>query len=236
MKIIGGKLGRWIAVLGALTLTAAMAYGSRAVSITANLVTTCTNCQTDLANPTGPYSLQPDANGGYTNSGGVISQILTNNSVYNLSTMNTLVNGLVASTTRTVGIYFFSPVEGIGGDNLPTCWAGNHDQDQAVNWNLYASNIAFTQMTVGQSYDGFARLDFNVRNAVCDTNIFRFYLKWPGACITRTSATTWTVRSDDCGLATNYGTASLYGQGGKHGQTEYYGDWREPFQITLSNP
>ncbi len=238
MKVLGGKVGRWVAVMAVLTLTAAMAYGSKAVSITANLVTACTGCQTDVGffGGTGVYSLLPDDDGAYTNTGAVISEILTNNTVYNLSTMNTLVNGLpVEETTRTVSIHFYSPVEGLSGDVLPACWAGNHDQVQAVNWNVYASNIAFTTMTVGHSYDGFARMDFNVRNAECDTQIFRFYLKWPGACITRTSATTWTVTSEDCGVGA-YGTASLYGQGGQHGQTVYYGDWREPYKLTLSTP
>lgn len=240
MRVIGGKAARLVGIAGILTLAAAMAYGSKAVNTTANLVSTCANCETDaglFGAPTGHYSLMNDDDGAYTNSGAVLSQILTNNTVYNLSSMNTLVNGLpVEETTRVVAIHFYSPVEGLAGDVLPTCWAGNHDQSQAVNWNIYASKVGFTEMAVGQSYDGFARLDFNVRNAECDKQIFRFYLKWPGACITRTSATTWTATSDDCGLAKNYGTASLYGQGGQHGQTVYYGDWREPYRVTLSTP
>jgi hypothetical protein len=248
MKIFGSKAGRWVAIMAVLTLTAAMAYGSKAVSITANLVTTCTGCQTDVGNNpntgglnAGDYSLLDDTYGAYPNSGGVSSQILTNNSVYNLTTTNTLVNGLVAPTTRTVDMHFYSPYEGVySNDYLPACWsyagADTHQQDQAVNWNIYSSNAAFTQMVVGQEYDGSARMDFNVRNAQCDQQIFRFYLKWGSVCITRTSATTWTATGDACGTTLSYGTASLYGQGGTNKQTLYYGDWRETFKITLSTP
>jgi len=37
-------------------------------------------------------------------------------------------------------------------------------------------------------------------------------------------------------MQTNYGTAGLFGQGGTNKQTLYYGDWREPYKITLSTP
>ncbi|PYV34702.1 MAG: hypothetical protein DMG22_05260 [Acidobacteria bacterium] len=239
MKIFGGKTGGWLVVASALALTATMVYGSRAVSITANLVSTCNNCDTNvaLAGSPGDYSLLPDVFGAYPNSNGVSSQVLTNNSVYNLTTTATLVNGLVANSTRTVKIHFYSPVEGtVANDELPACWGGNHDQDQAVNWNIYSSKVGFSQMTVGVSYSGFARMDFNVRNAQCDQQIFRYYLKWYNGCIVRTNPTTWVATSDSCGVQINYGTAGLYGQGGKNGQTAYSGDWRVPYQVVLTTP
>ena len=239
MKIIGGKWGRWIAIAGALALTAAMAYGGKAISITANLQSTCTNCDTNVAlpGPPGDYSLLPDALGAYSNSNGVSSQVLTNNFVYNLNTMGTLVNGLVGASSRTVRMHFYSSVEGIyPSDVLPACWGGNHDQDQAVNWNIYSNKVGFGQMAVGVRYAGSARLDFNVRNAQCDKQIFRFYLEWYNGCVVRTNSTTWVATSDSCGMQTNYGTAGLFGQGGTNKQTLYYGDWREPYKITLSTP
>ena len=239
MNIVGGRYGRWLAAVSALALTATMVYGGKTVSITAGLVSTCNNCDTNvaLAGSPGDYSLLPDVFGAYPNSNGVSSQILTNNSVYNLTTTATLVNGLVATSTRTVKMHFYSPVEGaVANDELPACWGGNHDQDQAVNWNIYSSGVAFTQMTVGVPYGGFARLDFNVRNALCNQQIFRYYLKWYSGCVVRTSPTTWVATSDSCGVQINYGTTGLYGQGGKNQQTAYYGDWRVPYQIDLSTP
>src|SRR5439155_15457229 len=118
MNIIGGRYGRWLAAVSALALTATMAFGGKTVSITASLVSTCNNCDTNvaLAGSPGDYSLLPDVFGAYPNHNGVSSQVLTNNSVYNLTTTAPLVNGLVANSTRTVKIHFCSPVEGTVGN------------------------------------------------------------------------------------------------------------------------
>jgi hypothetical protein len=212
------------------------AFAAKAVNLKASLTQTCTNCDTDQAplDGSGDYGLTSDG-ADYVPGGGVQSQILTNNSVYTLSTMNTLVNGLVGPGTRTVEMHFYSTVEGVYPNNvLPACWGGAHDQDQAVNWSIFSSSVTFPNMQVGSSYGGFSRLDFNVRNGVCDGQVYRFYLRHYSVCITRTSLKTWVVTSDSCGPQTNYGTAGLNGQGGKNGQTIYYGDWRVPFKITLS--
>lgn len=245
MSDLSKKLFRTAMSLSIACLLSVPAYAARLVNVTASLTVSCTNCQTDISdvtgvyssNPSGPYSLQSD--GSSYSSPQVESQILTNNSVYTLDTMNTLVNGLVGPGTRTVGLHFFSPVEGSASfpnDVLPACWGGSHDQDQAVNWSVFASNsVNFPLMTVGVAYPGFARMDFNVRNGVCDNQIYRFRLQWYNTCITRTSSNTWVVTSDTCGTTINYGTASLIGQGGK-GQTVGYGDWRVPFKLTLVKP
>jgi hypothetical protein len=243
MSKVSMKLFTVAMSLTALCLLSLPAHAAKAVNVTAALAGNCSNCQTDISdvtgvyssNPDGPYSLQSD--GSSYASPEVESQILTNNSVYTLDTMNTLVNGLVGPGTRTVGLHFFSPVEGkVANDVLPACWGGNHDQDQAVNWSVFASNsVNFPLMAVGRQYPGFARMDFNVRNGVCDNQVYRFRLQWYNVCITRTgtSPNTWVITSDSCGAQINYGTASLIGQGGKN-QTIGYGDWREPFQLTLT--
>lgn len=200
----------------------------------------CSNCETDvsLLNTTGKYSLLPDGTDPYDNST-VKSNILTNNAVYTLDTTGTLVSRLVDVGTRTVGMHFYSKVENSAqfpNNVLPPCWQGQHEQDQAVNWSVFASNsVNFPQMTVGVFYSGFARMDFNVRNGSCDNQVFRFYLRWYNVCITRTSDSpknTWVVTSDACEKAINYGEANLKGQGGKK-QTFDYGDWRMPFELTL---
>lgn len=216
-----------VAVCLGLMGAAIPAFAAKAVNLTASLAPFCSNCDTDL---TGEYSLLSDGSD-YAPGNGVQSQILTNNTVYTLSTMNTLVNGLVP---RTVQMHFYSPVEGKYVNNvLPACWAGSHDQDQAVNWSIFSSSVGFPSMQVGSSYGGFSRLDFNVRNGVCDGQVYRFYIRYYNVCITRTGLKTWDVTSDSCGRATNYGEGSLRGQGGK-GQTIDYGDWRVPFEITLA--
>lgn len=225
-----------IGLLGAtclLSFMATSAFAAKAVKIKANLVINCTNCDTNVAPD---YSLLPDSNSGYSDGNGIKSQILTNNSVYTLDTLSTLVNGLVGGGTRTVLMHFFSPVEGqFAGHNLPGCWQGDYDQEQAVNWSVFASNSqAFPLMQTGVAYPGFARMDFNVRNGSCDNQIFRYYLRWFNACIVRKDANTWEVTSDSCGKQTNYGEANLRGQGGKSGQTINYGDWRMPFKLTMS--
>ena len=225
-----------VAVCLGLMGAAIPAFAAKAVNVKASLAPTCTNCDTDVAlvNTPGDYSLLSDGSD-YVPAGGVQSQILTNNSVYTLSTMNTLVNGLVGPGTRTVQMHFYSPVEGQYVNNvLPACWNGSHDQEQAVNWSIFSSSVTFPNMQVGSSYGGFSRLDFNDRSAACYNQVYRFYLRYYNVCITRTSLNTWDVTSDSCGRATNYGEASLNGQGGKGGQTINYGDWRLPFKITLT--
>ncbi len=215
-----------------LTLFASSAFAAKSVNITASLSMTCPNCDTNVAPD---YSLLPDSNSGYSNGNGVQSQILTNNSVYTLNTMNTLVNGLVASGTRTVLMHFYSSVEGVYSNNvLPACWNGDHDQEQAVNWSIFAgNNQSFMLMQVGTSYPGWGRMDFNVRNGSCDKQIYRYYMQWYSGCIVRKDANTWEVTSDSCGRQTNYGEVNLRGQGGKNGQTVDYGDWRMPFKLTF---
>ncbi|MFB3923868.1 MAG: hypothetical protein ACE145_19265 [Terriglobia bacterium] len=219
-----------------LTVASIPAFAAKAVNLTASLAEKCSNCDTDVSpvGTTGDFSLLSDGSS-YAPGNGVQSQILTNNTVYTLSTMNTLVNGLVGPGARTVEMHFYSPVEGIYANNvLPACWQGAHDQDQAVNWSIFSSSVGFPSMQVGQSYGGFSRLDFNVRNGVCDGQVYRFFLKYYNVCITRTSLSTWDITSDSCGKASNYGEAGLNGQGGKGGQTIYYGDWRVPFKVTLT--
>ena len=209
------------------------AHAAKAVNLKASLAPTCTNCDTDvsLVNTPGDYSLLSDGND-YAPGGGVQSQILTNNTVYTLSTMDTLLNGLAP---RTVKMHFYSSVEGVYSNNvLPACWNGSHDEDQAVNWSIFSSSVGFPSMQVGSSYGGFSRLDFNDRGAACFNQVYRFYLRYYNVCITRTTLTTWVVTSDSCGKDTNYGEASLNGQGGKKGQTINYGDWRVPFKVTLT--
>jgi hypothetical protein len=231
--INGFKIAMCLGVVYAFSLPA---YASKAVNVTATLRPFCSNCDTDvsLLGASGDYSLQPDSMGDYAPSSAVESQFLTHNAVYTLDTTGTLVNGLVGFTTRTVKMHFYSPVEKLyASDSLPACWGGNHDQNQAVNWSVFSNSTGFPQMTVGTPYSGFARMDFNVRNSQCDNQVFRFYLKWYNVCITRTSANAWDVTSDSCGTQINYGTAGLNGQGGKH-QTFYYGDWRLPFDLTLT--
>jgi len=227
-----------VAVCIGMLGTSMVAHAAKAVNLAASLTQKCSNCDTNVSPvaTTGDYSLLSDG-ASYAPSGGVQSQILTNNSVYTLSTMNTLVNGLVGPGTRSVQMHFFSPVEGQYTNNvLPACWAGNHEQDQAVNWSVFSSSVTFPNMQVGSSfqYGGFSRLDFNVRNGTCDGQVYRFYLRYYNVCISRTSLNTWVVTSDSCGRATNYGEGNLRGQGGKNGQTIDYGDWRLPFKLTMT--
>ena len=236
------KMPRISAVICIIVLTALAAWAATAVNVKAVLDTTCYNCDTDIATPIVPgnYSLVSD---GYAYPGDdplVISQILTNNSVYTLDTSATLVNGLVASSTRTVVMHFFSPVECKPGncpfpnDVLPSCWGGQRDQVQAVNWSIFAPT-SFLRMATGAKYSGMARLNFNVRNADCDRQINRFRLEWPTVCITRTGLGTWLVTSQACSSTTlNVGEAHLQAYGGTKRNTVDYGDWRMPFSLTLT--
>jgi hypothetical protein len=229
----------WVAV--ALAALATTAYAGKALVLKADLTETCSNCNTDVSNAVpGPYSVRNDIPGGYLPGNGVKSQILTHNAVYTLDTMNTLVNGVVGAGTRYVRMHFYSSVEGSSqypNNVLPACWQGEHDQNQAVNWSVFSDNsVFFEDMVVGLSYPGRARMDFNVRNGLCDQQIFRFYLTWYSVCIKRTGVSSWEVTSDTCGRQTNYGEANLQGQGGRKKETINYGDWRMPFKLTLSAP
>ncbi len=233
---------KWCAVLVAslvmlaISLGAPKARAGSSIPVTATLTSSCESsavpCKTDT-----PNSFSLTATQSFSPSSTVESEILTHNSVYTLNTMNTLVNGVVGNGTETVTMHFYSTVAGTQGDVLPACWGiSNNDGNivQAVNWSVFLPNSAsFTKMAVNQSVTGHGRLDFNVRPQ-CDNQIYRFYLTWSNACITRTTSTTWVVTGDACGANKFYGTASLYGQGGKHGQTVYYGDWRLPYWLTLT--
>jgi hypothetical protein len=211
------------------------------VPVSATLAKTCSNCATNIANPTGNYSLVSD---GFAYPAGdplVISNILTHNAVYTLDTSATLVNGYVTDTSRTVYMHFYSSVECKPGqvgckypnNILPPCWGLDaYDQDQAVNWSVFAPT-SFFRMTTGAKYSGMARLNFNVRTAACDRQVNRFRLEWPTVCITRTGAGTWAVTSQSCSLSVNWGEAHLQAYGGTKQNTVDYGDWRMPFSFTL---
>ncbi len=251
---IFAKLPRFAIVISMVGLTALAAWASTAVNVTASLTETCPNCQTDtggytLANYTDPgsrpYSLVGDGYGPYSPTDNRIqSQILTNNSVYTLDTSATLVNGyVVTGITRTVDMHFFSPVEcGLNGrcpytnNILPPCWGlkpDAYDQNQAVNWSVFAPT-SFVRMKADKSYQGMARVNFNVRTADCERQISRFRLEWGAVCITHPTTISWTVTSDVCGAQTKYGEAHLQAYGGTAGNTVDYGDWRMPFVLTLT--
>ncbi|MFB3923866.1 MAG: hypothetical protein ACE145_19255 [Terriglobia bacterium] len=227
-------------MIGLLSSTGAMAANKYPVA--ANIATTCTNCDTDIApaGGSGDYSLKSD---GFSYPGGdplVLSGFTPSKRVFALDTTDTLVNGLVAPGTRTVLMHFYSPVECKPGNCpfpnnvLPPCWGDQHDQDQAVNWAVFAPR-SFDRMVVGSNYSGMARLNFNVRNAACDGQINRFRLEWPVACITRTGAGTWVVSSQACSSTSlNIGEAHLQAYGGTKKNTVDYGDWRMPFVLNLS--
>jgi hypothetical protein len=239
---VAAKLRRIAIVMSMVSLTALAAWAATAVNVTANLTSTCLNCQTDRS---GMYSLLPDGSSPYSpfTDSRIQSQILTNNSVYTLDTTNTLVNGLVVGGTRTVDMHFYSPVEckppyisctppdSYPNNILPPCWGGNYDQDQAVNWSVFAPT-SFLRMKTDVPYQGMARVNFNVRTA-CDKQVNRFRLEWGAVCIVRT-ATGWTITSDVCGAQTNYGEAHLQAYGGTKKNTVDYGDWRMPFQLMLT--
>lgn len=234
------KLALAALMLSVAGLLAASAAEKNPVSAT--LATTCTNCETDIApaGGSGDYSLKSD---GFAYPGGdpmVISHFTPSRRVYTLDTSDTLVNGLVAPSTRTVNLHFYSPVECKPGDCpfpndvLPACWGGNHNQEQAVNWGIFAPR-SFDRMVVGGNYSGMARLNFNVRNADCDRQVNRFRLEWPTVCITRTGAGTWAITSEACTSTTvNIGEAHLQAYGGMKRNTTDYGDWRMPFSLTLA--
>ncbi len=236
-----------VMVVGSVALTAITVWAARMIEVTATLAESCPNCATPAggcpyggALCSGTYSLLPPSSTfSYSPSSSVESEILNHNAVYTLDTTNTLDGGLVGTNTVTVKMLFYAP-ENVGAA-LPGCWgfgpnANEGSETQAVNWSIFSENsMPFTNMVTGIPYSGHARLDFNVRNANCDSQIFRYYLTWSSLTIMREGPTTWQVTSAGaCYSGLNCGVASLYGQGGRHGQTQYYGDWRMPFQITLA--
>ncbi len=193
----------------------------------------------------------------------VISDWGTNSAVYSLNTENSLVNGLVnlSGGTRAVRMHFFSTVEfpfvtTFPGDTLPPCWSGSHNHIEAVNWDVFASQF-IERLAVGDVDHGTARANFNVRpdpadyvSSTCDQQNARFVLTWSSVCIVRLpdvgGKRVWVATSDLCEGTTsgltpggsssglNFGTASLQGFGGRHGQTIPYGDWRMPFKLILN--
>jgi hypothetical protein len=237
------KMPRISAVICIIVLTALAAWAATAVKVTASLASGCLNCEADVA---GKYSLLPDGFEPYNpfTDSRIESQILMNNSVYTLDTTSTLVGGIPGSGTRTIGMHFYSSVECKPGQTnckypnniLPPCWHGEYDQDQAVNWSIFAPT-SFLRMATGAKYAGMARLNFNVRNADCDRQINRFRLEWPTVCITRTGLGTWLVTSQACSSTSiNWGEAHLQAYGGTKRNTVDYGDWRIPFSLTLTKP
>ena len=203
--------------------------------------------------------------GVYVPGPGVESNILTHNTVFTLNTLATLdpLTGAVIPGTVTVTMHFYNYLNGQlpdcwGSPTPPGTWTDTQsgktyniftiDVTQAVNWSIFSSNsTAFPEMAIYNPadpktvYPGFARLDFNVRNgSVCQNNIYRYYLKWQlanrktagggGITIKRLAEGQWEVTTDQ------YGTASLFGQGGRKGETQSYGDWRMPFKIILTHP
>ena len=242
---IFAKLPRFAVLISVVGLTALAAWAATAVNVTATLATTCTNCDTDIApiGGSGNYGLISD---GFAYPGGdplVVSNIITHNAVYTLDTSATLVNGYVDDTSRTVKMHFYSPVECKPGqvgctwpnNKLPPCWGADaYDQEQAVNWSVFAPK-SFLRMTTGAKYSGMARLNFNVRNAACDGQVNRFRLEWPVVCITRTGTGSWAVTSQACtSTSLNIGEAHLQAYGGTKKNTVDYGDWRMPFFLTLT--
>ena len=246
-----------IAFLGVIALPA-VAQRNKAIQVKAVLVTDCgTSCATDVGgwnngtgkwDSSGTYSLLSDGNSPeYSPTEfNVQSEILTHNTVYTLDTMDTLVNGLVGPVTRFVSMHFYFPPDIQRLDpkygllpRIPDCWANSttdtSNQNEAVNWSVFSSNsVSFTDMSINQSYGGFSRLDFNVRDTIstCYTQVFRFWLRWPKVTITLLDDTpgkrVWQVTTNE------NGEASLEGQGGRKGQTQYYGDFREPFKLILT--
>ncbi|OFV98947.1 MAG: hypothetical protein A3H28_09270 [Acidobacteria bacterium RIFCSPLOWO2_02_FULL_61_28] len=260
-KMVSGLAA--VAILGVIALPA-FAQRNKTIQVRSELVTACPfgsvdgvtypGCATDvgLLRTDGKphvYSLLPDDfyTGDYSsNELNVQSEILTHNTVYTLDTLDTLVGGLVVPGTRYVKMHFYFP-DGIQKldpkygllPRIPDCWVNStvntSDQNEAVNWSVFTSNsVAFTDLQKNQSVGGFSRLDFNVRDTIssCYTQVFRFWLRWPKVTITLLDDTpgkrVWQATTNE------YGEASLEGQGGKRGQTQYYGDFRVPFKLTLT--
>jgi hypothetical protein len=251
MSKVSMKLFKMALCLSAACLLAPQAFASKPVAVTATFTVSCANCSTDISgdvdtwdggyfsHPNGPYSMQNDTYGSYSNSSSLVSQVITHNAVYTLDTLGTMNTSLV----RSVAMHFFSPVAGsiTFPDNvLPACWQSDPDQDWPINLSVFSNTVDFTKMQVGSAYSGFARVQFNNNSGQCYDQINKFTFHWYAVCIVPTS-NGWVVTSDACGLTapyfqiqTNYGEGNLSGQGGKHGQTINYGDWRLPFQLTLT--
>lgn len=255
MKSVLKYLLRSLAIAAALGLITAQVFAGGATLLNADFAVSCPNCATDISgqvytwngnffsNLNGPYSVQDDLYGSYSPSASLESQILTNVSVYALNTTGTLNTAVV----RNVKLHFFSPVSGspnYPNDVLPPCWQGDQDQEWPVLMNVFAgNNMAFPKMLVGKAYPGTARVNFNNYGGACYNQINKFQFNWYNVCIVHPSSNVWVVTSDACGPTgpsfqsdINYGTGTLSSQGGKKGQTVYYGDWRVPFQLTLTKP
>jgi len=174
----------------------------------------------------------------------VQSEILTHNTVYTLNSLDTLgTDGKVNGNTRTLRIHLYTTASNLP----PKCWEVSpfpndaYTQIQAVNWSIFSDNsIAFPDMAISPYtdqnpifYPGTARMNFNVRNDVCENNIFRFYLTWSrtgaGITIRRVSTDTWEISTNI------YGEAELDGQGGRKQQTQKFGTWRVPFRVILTS-
>jgi len=218
-------------VVVALALVAP-SFAIKEVPMKAALTLDCTNCQTDVANPNGPYSVVADGYGIYDPTvpqSGVSSKV-NSGGVYVLDTESTN----LGTTVRNVLLHFY---DSSGRSLLPPCWGGAVNESVRVNWQLHP-DIAILNIPVGGSSGGSARMNFNVRNGVCDSQIARYTLRWYFVCVTRTNTNTWIARSEECnwlaGGGIDYGTAGLTGYGGKKGETFYYGDFRMPFQLTLT--
>lgn len=262
--IIGGLAAITLLVILAVPAFTGRPGGSTGTQVTAQLVETCPEgiCATNAGGwdpvsafesaipHTDTYSLLPDSLSvpSYEPVPLLLqSEFLTHGTVYTLDTTD---------SSRTLKLHFYTPA----GNPPPSCWGAaladvytdndsrtyttySMDVTQGVNWSIFSENsVAFAEMTVDSSgaitYPGFARLDFNVRNEECDRNIYRFYLKWAlpnrktgggaGIQIARTAEDRWEITTDEAG------TASLFGQGGRKGETESYGDFRMPFKIILT--
>ena len=216
--------------------------GNYGIDLKAELTEDCSNCATAVgtAGP-GKYSIREDLAGmGYSNAEtNVHSNILKHRSVYTLDTLDTLVGGhVVPSVTRAVIMDFFTTAS----NTVPACWGGSQ-VTVAVNWSIFSDNQTFfTEMVTGTEYPGRYRLDFNVRNGTCDGEIFRFFLKGKrdDLIITRENADVegeprvWKVVTSNGPGDLKFGEADLSGQGGRKGETQDYGTFRLPFEMTLT--
>ena len=223
---------------------------------------TCTNCATIVGNfysgdpAVGLYSIREDGFGpGYSSfQMDVYSNILKHRSVYTLDTLDTLVDDHVGGGTRAVVMDFFTTAF----NDVPECWRKDGqpisnptadlsvpdlevgDLTVAVNWSIFSSNqVFFTEMETGTEYPGRYRMDFNVRNPVCDDHIFRFFLKGKGGDLIITlendvvGARVWKVVTSELG-GLKFGEADLSGQGGRRKETLEYGTYRLPHEMTLT--
>jgi hypothetical protein len=217
-----------VAVVAVLAFTVPAGFAGKEVPLKAALTLDCVNCATDVANPNGPYSVVADGYGIYT--GGGVSSKVNTGGVYVLDTESTN----LGTPVRNVLLHFY---DSSGRSVIPPCWGGAVNESVQVNWQLHP-DIAILSIPVGGSSGGFARMNFNIRTAACDSQIARYVLRWYSICVTHPDANTWIARSEECNWLSNggidYGTAGLSGYGGQKSQTVYYGDFRMPFKLTLT--